>query len=231
MVKLKVYSESTRIDCEKYSAQLSAASCAARHQKGNTELTLLDKRRGEHLRNSYVAQCKTCPVGQEVRRQLEAIEAKATAKKQAQSGEESLDDRNAENADQAKPPKTNAPPNAYRTGIACSEKAPITEASIAGETSGDVVVGGAAGRDGCVAGARAEVGGGAEGRGAAGRDAAGEEGGAEEAAHSIAEVDPSDRTQKPVANSVETRQITASLLALGMAVTEGCSTPNLGSEL
>jgi hypothetical protein len=72
-VKPKIYSHKSRVDCENYRANISAAACRARFEKAEEHMTTLRKRRGEHLRQANLIGCKGCETGQSVQQQLVQI--------------------------------------------------------------------------------------------------------------------------------------------------------------
>lgn len=115
-VKPKIYSEKSRVGCEPYRANISAASCKARFEKAEEPMTLLKKRRGEHLRQGDILGCKGCKIGESVRSQLVQISLRKQKKDvdvpeetepRDQIRSESDSDEKAANA---APPRTIAPP-------------------------------------------------------------------------------------------------------------------------
>lgn len=68
-----VYSPQTRIDCKPYRCELSATSCATRHRKAHETMSLVEMRKGVHLRGPDLRGCFNCPVGAYVVRRLAQI--------------------------------------------------------------------------------------------------------------------------------------------------------------
>lgn len=72
----------SRVDCKPYHCELSAASCAARHQKAHQMTALVERRKGVHLRGADLRGCFNCHVGAYVVRRLGEI-----ASRRAEDGE------------------------------------------------------------------------------------------------------------------------------------------------
>lgn len=116
-VKPKIYSEKSRVGCEPYRANISAASCKARFEKAEEPMTLLKKRRGEHLRQGDILGCKGCKIGESVRSQLVQISLRKQKREEEDvpvgsepQGQERSDPERNEKAASAAPPRTIAPP-------------------------------------------------------------------------------------------------------------------------
>ena len=70
-----VYSAQTRIDCKPYRCELSASSCALRHRSAHETASVLEMRKGLHLRGPDLRGCFNCPVGAYVSRRVAEIAA------------------------------------------------------------------------------------------------------------------------------------------------------------
>ena len=66
----------SRVDCKPYHCDLSAASCAARHQKAHQMTALVERRKGVHLRGADLRGCFNCATGAYVVRRLGEIAAR-----------------------------------------------------------------------------------------------------------------------------------------------------------
>ena len=70
-----VYSTQTRINCKPYRCELAASSCAARHRSAHETMSILEMRKGVHLRGPDLRGCFNCPVGAYVSRRVAEIAA------------------------------------------------------------------------------------------------------------------------------------------------------------